>query len=281
MNTSGTANFNSSHGCLKCTIVGNHQKELHTNVYPTTIAPKRTDSGFRNKIYDGHHQTYKTRENAKLKMVFVETPLLRLPMDIIEDVIVSDSLHLLHLGITKKLLTIFRDGQLHHKKWSMETVSTIDKILSTVKLPLEIHRQGRGLQHLSHWKASECASFLNYIGIAILPEFIDKQHYENFTNLFCAVTICSSDFYKIYLPVAAILFENFVENYEQFFKSVSSNQHNLVHVVDEVRRFGPLNTISSYPFENHLFQIKKTSLVWSPSTQSNCESNHRETTPNS
>lgn len=120
------------------------------NVYPTTMAPKRTDCGFRDRIYDGHHQTYKTRENAKLKIVFVEAPLLRLPMDMIEDVTVSDSLYLLHLGITKKLLTILRDGHLHHQKWSMETVSTIDKILSTLKLPLEIHRKGRGLQHLSH-----------------------------------------------------------------------------------------------------------------------------------
>lgn len=200
---------------------------------------------------------YKTRENGKVKMVFVDTPLLKLPIDIVEDVIVGDSLHLLHLGITKKLLSIYKDGHFYHKKWSVETVSTIDKILTTVKLPLEIHRQGRGLLNLTHWKASECASFLNYIGIAILPEFIDKEHYENFANLFCAVTICSSEFYVNYLPVAAILFENFVENYDKFFKTVSSNQHNLVHVVDEVRRFGPLNTIASYPFENHLYHIKK------------------------
>lgn len=90
-----------------------------------------------------------------------------------------------------------------------------------------------------------------------MSEFISKEHYENFANLFCAVTICSCDYYKKYLPVAQILFENFVENFEKYFKSVSSNQHNLVHVVDEVRRFGTLNTFSSYPFESHLFQIKK------------------------
>lgn len=126
-----------------------------------------------------------------------------------------------------------------------------------MKLPLEINRQGRGLQNLSHWKASECASFLNYLGIVKLSEFIDKQHYENFANLFCAVIIFSNECYSIYLPVAKILFEDFVKNYQKFFKSVSSNQHNLVHVVDEVWRFGPLNTMSSYPFENYFHHIKK------------------------
>lgn len=37
---------------------------------------------------------------------------------------------------------------------------------------------------------------------------------------------------------------------------MTSNIHNLIHVVEEVERFGPLNTISSYPFENYLFKIK-------------------------
>lgn len=253
---SGTANFNAFHGCLKCTVVGERQNDLHINVFPTTAAPKRTDLEFRNKAYGAHHQVYKVLENGKSKKVYVETPLLRLPLDIVEDVIVSDSLHLLHLGITKKLLSIYKDGQIHHKKWSPDTVIAIDKLLNTIKLPVEIHRQVRGLHYLSHWKASECGSFLNYIGIAILSEFIDKAQFENFTNLFCAVTICSNDCYKTYLPVAQLLFEDFVEKYAKHFKSVTSNQHNLVHVVDEVRRFGALHTISSYPFENHLFQIK-------------------------
>lgn len=199
---------------------------------------------------------YKIQENGKSKKVYVETPLLQLPIDTIEDVIVSDSLHLLHLGITKKLLSIYKEGHLYYQKWPPNTVAAVDKVLNSIKLPMEIHRQVRGLQYLSHWKASECGSFLNYIGIAILPEFIDKAQFKNFANLFCAVTICSNDYYKAYLPVAQLLFEDFVENYAKVFKSVTSNQHNLVHVVDEVRRFGVLHTISSYPFENQLFQIK-------------------------
>lgn len=250
-------NFNAFHGCLKCSVVGERQSELHINVFPTKAAPKRTDTGFRNKAYEGHHQMYTVRENGKTKKVYVETPLLRLPIDMVEDVIVSDSLHLLHLGITKKLLSIYKDGQKHHKKWSADTTTAeFDKILNTIKLPVEIHRQVRGLHYLSHWKASECGSFLNYIGIAILSEFVDKCQFENFANLFCAVTICSNDCYRPFLPVAQLLFESFVENYAKFFKSVTSNQHNLLHVVDEVRRFGALRTITSYPFENQLYQIK-------------------------
>lgn len=140
----GAVNFNSFNGCLKCTIVGKHHKDLRTSVFPITKAPSRTDFGYRNRIYKGHYQTYRTREEGKVIDIFVETPLLRLPIDMVEDIIVSDSLHLLHLGITKKLLTLYKDGQKYHKKWSPETIISIDKILNTIKLTVEI-RDGNQL----------------------------------------------------------------------------------------------------------------------------------------
>lgn len=40
-------------------------------------------------------------------------------------------------------------------------------------------------------------------------------------------------------------------------QSITSNVHNLCHLLDDVRRFGNLNTISTYPFENCLQMIKK------------------------
>lgn len=241
---------------MKCTTVGEHSRDLRTNVYLVAEAPKRTDEGFRNRSYGEHHQVYKIKENGKFQKIFIESPLLRLPIDIVEDVIVSDSLHLLHLGITKKLLTIYKEGQKHYAKWSKTATESIDNILSNIRLPSEIHRKVRGLRFLCHWKASECASFLNYIGIALLKHFVDEKHYENFVNLFYAITICSSQHYQKYLSVAQNLFETFIENYSKYFQIISSNTHNLIHVVDEVKRFGPLSTLSSYPFENYLFQIK-------------------------
>lgn len=202
---------------------------------------------------------YKLRENEKLLIQPVITPLLKLPIDIIEDVIVSDSLHLLHLGVMKKLLLAFRDGHngFDARRWSKNDVSNISELLLKIRLPAEIHRSVRGIETLNHWKASECATFLNYIGVVILKHFLEDEMYTNFLNLFCAVTICSSNYYRRFLPVAQILFKQFINNYFKQFNSVTSNIHNLIHVVDEIQRFGPLPTISSYPFENHLYSIKK------------------------
>lgn len=252
-------NFNSLHGCLKCCTVGHHSTLLRTNIFPNTSAIRRTDSGFRKWMYEGHYQPYKIRENGKLFKQPIITPLLKLPIDIVEDVIVSDSLHLLHLGVMKKLLLAYRDGHngLDAAKWSKDDIKSISKQLDTIRLPLEIHRSVRSIETVNHWKASECASFLNYIGIILLKQFLKESHFINFSNLFCAVTICSSSYFHRFLPVAKILFKDFITNYHRQFNSATSNIHNLAHVVDEVQRFGALPSISSYPFENHLHQIKK------------------------
>ena len=61
------------------------------------------------------------------------------------------------------------------------------------------------------------------------------------------------------LDIADAIMMMFVKQYAVIYgkNSVTSNVHNLVHVTDDVRNFGPLPSISAYPFENKLFSIKK------------------------
>ncbi|KAF9806450.1 hypothetical protein SFRURICE_001245 [Spodoptera frugiperda] len=51
----------------------------------------------------------------------------------------------------------------------------------------------------------------------------------------------------------------FVDHFKDFYGEdyMTSNVHNVVHITDEVQRFGPLPTFSAYPFENKLFSIKR------------------------
>lgn len=212
-------------------------------------------------MYKNHHGTYKYRdENGKLKKSPIITPLLQLPnLDMIQDIVVSDSLHLLHLGVMKRLLTTFKDGHagFDGTTWTKATQIEIDKILHNTKTPLEFHRSIRGLCDLTHWKASECAVFLNYVGLAIFEEFLHGTYYTHFISLFCAVTICSTDYFRSRLHVARQLLWQHVAMHKLLLKTVTSNTHNLVHIVNEVIRFGSLPTISGYPFENELYQIKR------------------------
>ncbi|XP_062707914.1 uncharacterized protein LOC134288141 [Aedes albopictus] len=178
----------------------------------------------------------------------------------IQDFVIADSLHLLELGVMKRLLTGWRDGYFGFTgKLSAFQTQCLSSAICDVKLPKEIHRKLRGLDCLAFWKGTEWRSFLLYAGIVVLKDVLDEKLYKHFLLFFTAVTICSSDMYAHMRAVAQALFEKFIEEFKTIYgeQYITSNIHNLEHVVNDVNRFGSLNTISAYPFESYLFQIKK------------------------
>lgn len=242
----GVTNFNGKQGCLKCTTVGEYSYISHTVYFPRTGCEKRTDNGFRLKIYGSHHKK--------------DSPLLLLPIDMIEDFPIGDSLHLIDLGIMKRCLFGWRDGNFgsYRSKLCAKDISKVSVFLEQCKMPFEIHRSVRSLEVLSHWKGSEYRTFLYYLGVVILKDVLSYDVYHHFLTFFCAITICSSTFYTHFLDLADSLLHHYVEYYQDIYgvDYMSSNIHNLTHLVDEVRRFGILSSFNTYPFENRLYQIK-------------------------
>lgn len=134
----------------------------------------------------------------------------------------------------------------------------ISMFLLQIKLPAEFHRKVRGLDLLAFWKGLEYRTFLYYIGIVILKHYLSREVYEHFLMLFCAITICSSEQYVNNLNLAQTLLEYFVEYFVDIYGEdyITSNVHNLLHLVNDVKRFGILTTFNTYPFESALFSIK-------------------------
>lgn len=178
----------------------------------------------------------------------------------IDDFPVADSLHLIDLGLMKKCLIGWRDGNFgnYRTKWCAKDVAEISNLLQQIKMPSEIHRSVRGLDCLSHWKGLEFRTFLHYISIVILKPFLPSDVYEHFLSLFCAVTICSSNEYAHLLDLAHTLLLHYIEYYGDIYGEdfITSNVHNLSHLVDDVKRFGILSKFNAYPFESKLYQIK-------------------------
>lgn len=264
--STGVANFNAKEGCLKCTTTGTYSNFSRTVVFPEIDCEKRTDEDFRNGAYGSHHR--------------VATPFLRLPIDMIHAFPIGDSLHLLHLGVMKRLLIGWRDGtfrkppknrnsydtinddrrcRISEARFSNRDISAISSYLTDCKLPREFQRATRGLDCLHHWKGTEYKSFLHYVGIVALKEHLIPDAYAHFLLLFCAVTICSSKRYFDHLHVARLMIDDFIEGYITLYGShyITSNVHNLCHLVDEVEMFGELNTFTAYPFENMLGKVKR------------------------
>ena len=129
-----------------------------------------------------------------------------------------------------------------------------------VHIPTEFARKPRSLKELDRWKATEFRQFLLYTGPIILYRILDPAIYNNFLLLFSAISILvcprlSSN----YAEYAKTLLKTFVNHYADIYGKdlVVYNVHGLIHLPDDVKMHGPLDTFSSFPFENYLQKLKK------------------------
>lgn len=243
----GCKHHNAKEGCQKCTKIGQYSKEKKRMSFPHVGEEKRTDISFRRRLHPNHHREYSIIEE--------------LPIDMVLDFVTSDSLHLFHLGIMKKLLLVWLGEEDNFEyKWSQNDISNMNRLLvnCNADMPFDVHRSIRGLDCIKFWKGTEFRTFLHYIGPVVLKQTLREQEYKHFLKLHCAVILCSHDLYLKHLNLAQVLFDEYIEENIELYGnySISSNVHNLTHVVDDVRRFGNLSKIDAYPFENALFGLK-------------------------
>lgn len=218
--------------------------------YLETNAEKRTDASFRSRADPAHHHQ--------------DSILEELSVDMVRDFVTSDSLHLLNLGIMKKCIQIWmgQNGNFEFK-WNQTDIDAVNRLLASCDedLASEIHRSVRSLNCISFWKGTEFRTFLLYLGIVVLKKTLRNEEYAHFLKLFCGVILCSNDAYSKRarnLDLAVECFDEYIEEYIDLYgdHAISSNVHNLSHVVDDVRRFGNLTKIDSYVFENALYGLK-------------------------
>lgn len=216
--------------------------------FPKCNARLRTNAGFRNRVDVAHHKGV--------------SPLEELDFDIVTAVITADELHLLHLGVVRRLLfgwIIPKRSTVH--KWSRQLIADAEVLMLCTKLPSEIHRAMRSLTCIKMWKGLEFRNFLMYSG---LPTILHIYHssdemYKMFLCLFCGTTICSSSQHSHLLDIAEQCFIRFAAHYQKVFgrATINSNVHNCIHIVQQVREFGILSNFSAYLFENQLYHLKK------------------------
>lgn len=245
----GTKNFNAMHGCQRCTVIGKHSNISRTVVFKSSEpAPLRTDAVFRIKGYPEHQK--------------VLTPLVELPgFDTIKDVIVADPLHLLDLGICKRFLIGFQTGNLDNQmlKWSHSELVQMSEHLISMRTPAEINRSARSLMIFRFWKGQEFRNFLLYFGFITIRGHLPSANYFHFMKLFCAVRLASSEKYVENIVLIDKLFRDYVREFRTLYGSqfMTSNVHNLLHIAEDVKRFGILSSISAYPFESCLGRMKR------------------------
>lgn len=241
---------NSSHGCERCTQEGVYIN--HRMVFSDVNAGARTDISFLQKTDEDHHSGESPLLSAGIGMVS-QFPL--------------DPMHLLYLGVMRRLLLHWVCTGKPPVKLRSVSINKISHNLVSLTgfMPCEFIRRPRTLKELKRWKATEFRMFLLYTGPVVLKNVLCEVAFKNFLLLHCASRIlCSEKHVSNSSSFAHTLLVNFVQHCLKLYgpEMVVYNVHNLIHVADDVGRYGVLDNYSAFPFESYLGQLKK--LVRSP-----------------
>lgn len=174
-----------------------------------------------------------------------------------------DYMHLILLGVVKRLITLWTIGPLKTRLSTSQIQKISEKLLKLRhSCPIEFSRRPRKLSEYLHWKATEFRTFLLYTGPIVLKNIVSPEVYSHFLLLHCAITILINDAHiriQSNIDYAEELLNEFVKDFSSIYgkEYISQNVHNLLHICADVKLFGSLDNFSSFRFENYLFSIKK------------------------
>ncbi|XP_046892441.1 uncharacterized protein LOC124478255 isoform X1 [Hypomesus transpacificus] len=125
-------------------------------------------------------------------------------------------------------------------------------------IPSNFARKPRSMFEFGKWKATEVRQFLLYTGPVVLLNNIPSRMYRNFLLLSVSMRIpalCSPDNLDYAEEILKLFVTDFAAIYGNDF--VSYNMHSLIHLAQDARKFGSLDSISAFPFETFLGKLKK------------------------
>ncbi|CAM1154331.1 Uncharacterised protein r2_g4277 [Pycnogonum litorale] len=235
----------SYYGCGKCNQCGMYFK--NRVVFQETESSPRTDESFRLMLDEDHHTGM--------------SPLLELGIGMVSK-FPLDYMHLVCLGVTRKLLKLWMKGPLR-TRLSSRTVNLLSEELKiySAHIPSEFNRKCRALTEVDRFKATEFRLFLLYTGpVVLLNKLVPTSIYRNFMLLSVAIRIlCKATSEVDELNFAKELLKNFIQHFSNLYgkQYVSYNVHSLLHLTDDVKIHGSLDAFSCFPFENFLMSMKK------------------------
>lgn len=127
-------------------------------------------------------------------------------------------------------------------------------------MPCEFNRKPKALSELDRWKATELRSFMLYWGPVVLKDCLPSDMYDNFMLFSVGMyLLLSPDISEEMLAFAQKLMVSFVEHFGQLYgrHEIVFNVHQLINLAEEYRKFGSLDNICGFPFENYLGQLKR------------------------
>lgn len=178
---------------------------------------------------------------------------------------VPEYMHCVCLGIFKKMCSYFFVGAKGVRlpcKLSYNQKEVLSQKINEIRkqLPSEFNRRLRDLKNFEFYKATEFRTLLLYLGPYLFGECLPNEFYQNFLLLhFSIYCFASPTHCRLNFDIAKACIQNFCQGIPDLYRNrlSSYNSHILMHLPDFVHRNGPLDSWSSFLYENYLGIIKR------------------------
>lgn len=234
--------FNGYNGCERCTDKGRYDKEFRKVIFSELNASKRIDTD----LTSPHFTAISPLTSLKLGIVS-QFPL--------------NYMHMCCLGVMRKLMYIRIKGDLVYRLSASQIFQLSEHLKSlTPYISHEFARKPRLVREIDHWKATEYRQLLLYTGIVVLKNRLSAPRYQHFLT-FCAAMhiLLSKNSSNEGVRYAENLLRAFVHDFITLYsrKFLVYNIHSLIHLADDYRKFGSLDNISAFRFENEMQTFKR------------------------
>lgn len=235
--------------CSKCHIEGEYRNNRVCFPYSSIKSALRTHESYIS-ISDEDHHTH-----SRSLSILSELPNI----DIV-NIFSIDYMHLVCLGVMKKLLTLWMSkGPLNVRIRGGQIQQLTQNLLEFNRyIPSDFARKARELSEVSRWKATEFRSFLLYFGPIVLKNILNYKCYIHFMALSISMTILLSPDHEMLIDYVQQLLDYFVKQFEILYgvQFLSHNVHGLLHLCDVYKTFGPLDNCCAFKFENYMKELK-------------------------
>lgn len=234
--------------CSKCWVVGE-------SLRPGVMALRGIDHRLRTveeytQCLDGEHH----KESNSI--------LSRLPIQIPTQV-PYEYMHPVLLGVMEKIEAALIKGKYSYFiKLTPPLKNLLSKRLERVKnwCSREFSRKPISIVKFKKFKATEQRQILLYSGPAVFAGIVHPLVYSHFMLLNLSIRIlCKSFISDSDLSLAHSTLCIFINHAENIYglDFLTYNTHCLLHLVEDVRRFGPLDFFSAFPYENNMTYFRR------------------------
>ena len=230
--------------CERCDQRG--ERKQYRMTLPDMRAPARNDALFGEGKYVEHQKCGSPLSELNIGMVSA-FPL--------------DYMHLVCLGVMRRMIVLWHKGPLSCRLPGREVTKISDRLKDlSDTVPQDFARRPRSLDEFRMWKAVEFRQFLLYTGPVVLNGALPKRQYHHFLLLSVAMRLLLGERPMAEeIDYAEKLLHMFVAEFRSLYgeENLVYNVHSLIHIPDDARKYGCLNNISAFIFENYLKDVKK------------------------